>query len=872
MDDLPMNATFSFGKNLTSEFEQENELEQMEEARFRQEREALNRSPTKEAGKRSRFDESLKQASSPYGQDIAAAGTVDAREIMKLAQMLRRVESENRSLADTLCRSEGDCRILQNELQEVKERLAAAQQMETLAREGENLATEKLSRTAMQLAESKEKVSHLNRELGQAAEELSQLTVRLDDSEQRWHSTTESLATTRFERDECRKQLGALRSQLREVENATHNQLERYQTAIAETEKRCCLLSEQCEKLDGEKRMLQGQVDELQAAIGQRENELNSLQRSYLECNERIAELSENQATTETLLATLKDARDAVEEKLYTTESCYKEDQAKLEKSLRDRQQLSELLSIRTSDLTKFQRSINNISCSLAEACCERDSLTDKLGKAQLQLEESLKTWQLRLDQKQSDLERKENECRSLIMELAELSEAKCISDQKIERIHDDLKRTENELNTLKRSYLECNERLAELAESISDKDARLSQTAEARKAMERTTLMTEARLVEVQARLETVRCERDMLGEKVSNIELALTKKNEEVESQKNFYQQEVERSQELLKEAEDQLNSLKMSYLQCNNRLAEVSELNSCNEGRLTELTTARDSAELKLSETELLLVEMQNNLSVMQRERDGLEKTLIKTESELSDMATECLAVKKATETELKEKETRNEELQKNLDQVTSSVDRMTTLLVSELVNLRRQLQHSLASPSHLWDQAQASVPLDGQLTDSIQGELRLWKELVPVTCNVLHSVAGRMDVARREIQRLGNELLSLNRAEAAISRDLEEERQQSNLLLRKVTESEMRNDSLENELVNTQKEFHKARAEIAVVRGDLNRLEGEKAELQNVFDKRIARAEEGKGELRDRLVHSNKSINSLKKKFDAASEEL
>jgi hypothetical protein len=58
----------------------------------------------------------------------------------------------------------------------------------------------------------------------------------------------------------------------------------------------------------------------------------------------------------------------------------------------------------------------------------------------------------------------------------------------------------------------------------------------------------------------------------------------------------------------------------------------------------------------------------------------------------------------------------------------------------------------------------------------------------------------------------------------------------------------------------------------VRGDLNRLEGEKAELQNVFDKRIARAEEGKGELRDRLVHSNKSINSLKKKFDAASEEL
>jgi len=371
----------------------------------------------------------------------------------------------------------------------------------------------------------------------------------------------------------------------------------------------------------------------------------------------------------------LKEALQTREESRQNFEEQKKELKQKLANATDLHERKSERINILEEEKRQSEEALNKLhdsyaSCNnkLAEAI-ERSSTIDALVDEKKSLEDQLEASQQKIAELETEQTAFTDEQRAMNTKITEMRQA-------IDRHEKEHKAAMEAHNTLKSAYVTVNERLAEAQESI--------QALEETKKSQGESLSKQ--LAAKQRELDHMR---NKVGGLLKEKEEALNDSNQEITALRCKLTEATKATQVCLEE----LDSLKASYAESNNKIAEIQDEKVENNTLTEKLKSLKDS------ETDLL-----EKLAVAKQEQDALSEELCSARTEVEES-------KKALESE-------RDSMRESIESTRLQLEQITLQLGEDLKNTQFQLMQSIQDTQQLREELEQVTHEKDELEEKLE----------------------------------------------------------------------------------------------------------------------------------------------------------
>ncbi|XP_049547705.1 restin homolog isoform X2 [Anopheles darlingi] len=812
---------------------------------------------------------------------------------VQLNTEIDRLKAENSSKDQKLHLTEELKRSLENEIQNLHEKLA----------ETERSAASKLSALTISEECLKEQINYLEHRVD---EQSDQLTAK--DAELEKHNL--ALKNAESEVDE---HVAALQGELRAK-----------QELLGESEKNLRKLEAEMDELRGDLRQRDLKVAEgetgMKVVLQEKDATIEKLKQQVADLEQKLtidtvarSTLEEELKVAKRAAADLEVSRNGNEKLLLELQEKLATSEKSLQAEIKMRQEKESMGLQMQALLTELGTSNDEMTAQLVtkeEALTNGKKLLDELEADRLKLQADLKTLRETIEQTRTEAEAKSIELQARIdadrtnleatkKQLHAAEQENLAKDKQLEEDEVLVAALQKELKELNGANVTLNQELSAIKNSFADKDGTVAKLLEEKGALESQLQSTSAEAAEKLKQLEEELAQREIAWQKDEEQKAALTKQElsqrdaklgeltvatEERQKQLDAARQTLQELQEKLKETDVALVSKSADAQLFEQQLVSLrAELSTKEEqtgklnAALTEATSRLEGDEKKLSEVQEQFGKLEIEHADLRRKMEALEQKSSQVQAQKAELEQELHTLRSSTldsnselakvSEELKAKQRALEELQDSYNTFKIDNERradesaqFNASLQEQVVRLRQEMQQ-------ITDQ---KIIQENELNT----ELRKIKDMAEQEKeNLVREIAALRASFDEETLRLRNELADSAAKEASLKDQL--------ATLQTLHDQSSAQQMAELERIHTErtqeKEASEARANEAADREEKlkKQLEDMRAELQEFthnLDVVRKASEEGSGELSRQLEQKSATIAGLEKELGQQRTQL
>lgn len=616
-------------------------------------------------------------------------------------------------------------------------------------------------------------------------------------------------------------------------------------------------------------------IHSLERKLGDLADEAGKSEAERRQLNVAVLEMSKayNRCQTE-----LKDTSEALKASQDAENEARSEIKQALEKLLGKLQEKERFIATLQNEKEKLSSKIQQLSDSSRELLRKRDEEGTAVNGELEAATKKVEKLQREVETKSMQLEDATRRYELLSEKVEGLENLRQTHERRIAQLRDSVASLETERVKIESNYNESESIVRALSREREHHKQEMLAIKSSEESLRRESAL-DAETISVQKqKLENVRVERNDAVIKSTTLSRTV----EELTNARSELLLEVEKLKATISSMEGELDHLKVSYITCNDKLADASEKNASKDKIVKKFQSSNRAAKEAIASYEERISCLNSELETKESERTALQERLVAVEKELQATVNDFISYKEGMEEKLSERNDLIEVVQSTADALKATYEHKMAALTTEHEATKKEFNQAVsdfmaefrsAYTDSLESLSQIGVTFDdddfapgaGTLAwnnnlKAASNHLPHWKQVVVECSQLIFDYQERLNQTEEKVETLVNTSHQFRDAEEKLGDKLREQQRQT--------------QSLSAELRLAQSEAAKSAREVAEMSDAFVATKRELAHVsqllanQTDLKERTEALIEERDEAESRLAEMTKALTLLERKLKEA----